>query len=156
FSPDGKLLASASGNTVYLWDPATGEEQRRLPGRQLWPSAWDTLLCVAFSPDGRTVAAGIGCRAVFFWDVATGRELRVLPTEAPVMPLAFSPDGRLLATGHELDAALWDLNGDKLLHKLAAHPAGFRTSDIFERVTVAFAADGKTLFVGHPDGTLRS
>jgi WD40 repeat protein len=157
FSPNGKLLATTGGDAkVRLWNPETGEEQRSLPGRPLSPYGPDGLLSVAFSPDGQTVAAGSAASAVFFWDVATGREQRVLPTDANVNDLAFSRDGRLLATGHELDAQVWDLGTGQRLYKLAAHAADFRVNQTTDRVTVAFAPDGKILFVGHPDGTLRS
>jgi WD40 repeat protein len=52
FSPDGRLLATASGDdgTARLWDPAAGEHRRTLTGHK-WP-----VLGVAFSPDGRLLA----------------------------------------------------------------------------------------------------
>jgi WD40 repeat protein len=56
FSPDGRLLATASwDNTARLWDPATGEHRRTLTGHDA------VVAGVAFSPDGRLLAtAGIG------------------------------------------------------------------------------------------------
>ncbi|WP_295389927.1 hypothetical protein [uncultured Thiodictyon sp.] len=51
FSPDGRVLASAAGNTVYLWDPTTGAAVRTLTGHGNWVTA------VAFSPDGRLLAS---------------------------------------------------------------------------------------------------
>jgi hypothetical protein len=52
FSPDSTRLASAGyDHVVKLWDPATGQELRSLPGQR-------RFLSVAFSPDGTRLAAG--------------------------------------------------------------------------------------------------
>src|SRR5436190_12954578 len=78
FSPDGKLLASASGdegsrdNTIRLWDVVSGAQRRCLTGHQYG------VYCVAFSPDGKLVVSGSHDSAIRFWDVATGNEVRRL------------------------------------------------------------------------------
>src|SRR4029453_11951871 len=69
--------------------------------------------CVAFSPDGSTIAGGGENQKVILWDAATGAVLGELGGHADwVNALAFSPDGRLLATaGSYSDATvrLWDV-----------------------------------------------
>jgi WD40 repeat protein len=62
FSPNGKILASSSGDkTVRLWDVETG--------KQLALIAADTR-SVAFSPDGKTLAVGSREKAVKLWDIS--------------------------------------------------------------------------------------
>src|SRR5262249_31776358 len=91
-----------------------------------------------------------------FWDMASGRQLRLLRTDSWITRLAFSPDGRLLAVGHSEVATGWDLTSGKLLHPAAAHGPAVRRQDSTRPLTGVFARDGRTLFVGSPDGTLRS
>jgi WD40 repeat protein len=63
FSPDGRMLATASGDErARLWDPATGERLRTLAGHA------DAVLGVAFSPDGRMLATASGDNTARLWN----------------------------------------------------------------------------------------
>jgi WD40 repeat protein len=144
FSPDGRLLATASQNkTAHLWDPATGERLRKLKGHT------SEVVAVAFSPDGRLLATASKDRKARLWDPATGERLRTLTgDDLRVDCVAFSPNGILL-TVDDADGTLgvWDPATGGCLRTLTGH-----TSEV---VAVAFSPDGRLLATASSDRTAR-
>src|SRR5262249_17511422 len=63
------------------------------------------VLCLAFSPDGKTLASGSEDTPIRLWDLQTGKVTATLRGDMrPVRCLAFSPDGEMLASGREGNA----------------------------------------------------
>jgi WD40 repeat protein len=58
FSPDGSMVAGASDTSIRLWDAPTGQLSMTLPGG---------ALCLAFSPDGESLASGGRDGVVRIW-----------------------------------------------------------------------------------------
>jgi serine/threonine protein kinase/WD40 repeat protein len=101
FSPDGKVLASASKDRkVKLWDVGTGQLQRTLPSAE--STFESSIQSVDFSPDGHLLATGQfgpAAQPVQVWDLATGKAF-VPPDDElgqSAYGVAFSPDGKILA-----------------------------------------------------------
>jgi WD40 repeat protein len=88
FSPDGRTLATwftdrsmrysfwndnggRNDNTIRLWEASTGKERRRLKGHR------GGVVCLTFTPDGRSVATGSEDTTLLLWDL-TGADARKL------------------------------------------------------------------------------
>ena len=86
------------------------------------------MLCLAFSPDGLTLASGSRDQSVRLWDPVTGQELLALTGhKSAVHGMAFSPDGTILATGsHDGAIKLWRATCASA-DQTAARPMGYAT-----------------------------
>jgi WD40 repeat protein len=140
FSPDGKLLASVSGETINLWEVSSGSVVRTLSG-----GIFGNVTSMAFSPDGRLLASGYSNETIKLWEVATGREVRTL--EGHTSSVAFSPDGQLLASGSGWAIKLWEVATGREVRTLEGHS--------WKVTSVAFSPDGRLLASGSEDETIK-
>jgi WD40 repeat protein len=143
FSPDGKVVASASHDkTVRLWDVATGAALRTLQGHER------AVLSVAFSPDGKVVASASHDKTVKLWDAATGAALRTLQGhEHAVLSVAFLLDGKVVVSASDdTTVRLWDAVTGAALRTLQGHKGAV--------LSVAFSPDGKVVASASIDKTV--
>jgi RNA polymerase sigma factor (sigma-70 family) len=107
-------------------------------------------MSLAFSPDGKLLAATPADGLIHLWDAATGREVRRLPADEQFLSgpaIDFSPDSRLLASLWGNNGTLWDVTTGKPAARFRV-PTGSREAGIRGGATpFRFAPDGKTLLV---------
>jgi WD40 repeat protein/tRNA A-37 threonylcarbamoyl transferase component Bud32 len=136
FSPDGRLIAvGLKEQGVALLDA----RELRQVGTPLLRTGGE-VKSLAFSPDGRTLAAAGPDDALTLWDV--GSRSRLLgPIRPGGVSVSFSPDGRTLATASGSGITLWDAATGARLGEIGAGEA----SDL------SFSADGSRIAFVRPD-----
>jgi len=178
FSPDGKFLAAGGffvsrgdGDVIQgslgVWDLETLKRTevrfRDLPA-DFRPQVRDfpflNFRSVAFSPDGRLLATGIGgykpengttfTGTVILFEAKTGERKAVLSGHSDqVTSVKFHPAGRLLASaGADNSIRLWDVREGKLKATLSGHTEGIQQ--------IRFSIEGSLLAsAGGRDKTVR-
>jgi WD40 repeat protein/serine/threonine protein kinase len=143
FSRDGKLLAFASEDKhAYVYDfPALKRRLALASGDEVW--------CVAFSPDGQSLAAGNRDGDVTLWNPHTGNPRCSLKGHLNgVRCVAFTNDGKTVATGSDDDTIkLWGPVTGQEFCTLKGHAA-----DIY---CLAFSRDDQWLASGSYDGAIK-
>ena len=138
----GTTLATGSADGhVVLWDSGTWRNLRSI-------DAQSQVAGVAFSPDGRRLAAGLSDGNVRMYDPYQGKLLAVLAgnKKAPLHRVRFSPDGKRLATSSDdKTVRIWDVFSGDELFSLKAHREAVNA--------VAFSPDNRRLASGSNDGT---
>jgi RNA polymerase sigma factor (sigma-70 family) len=115
-SPDGKTLATTSGQSVVFWDLANNKPLRRFDTGEYWPFARPTLV---FSPDGSRLgyvqSNSFGC----VWDVSSGKEVARFARKSfadshDYAICQFTPDGKevVVAEGPK-NLVFWDLEANR-------------------------------------------
>src|SRR5919202_298668 len=149
FSPDGKMIASASADkTIKLWS-LDGTLPKSLSGHT------GIVNSVSFSPDGILIASASDDNTVKLWSI-DGTLLRTLKGHtnslrdsftARVNSVSFSPDGKRIASAsNDKTVKLWSVDGT-LLRTFTGH-ANWVNS-------VSFSPDGQMLASASADNTIK-
>ena len=150
FSPDGRILATGGG-AVTLWNVA---DPARLTQIAVLPADPVGVNAVAFCPDGRTLADGLGDGTVILWNVADPARVTRIATltgqAGNLTALAFSPDGQLLASASPNGTVfLWNIADPARVTRIAT-----LTGQAHGVSAVSFSPDGRLLATGSDGGTV--
>ncbi|MFJ6718338.1 helix-turn-helix domain-containing protein [Streptomyces sp. NPDC091259] len=144
YSPDGKLLASASSDaSVRLWDADGHRPVGTFTGHT------GAVASVAFAPDGSRLATAGADGTVRLWDVGARRLTATLTGHrGAVRAVAFGPDGRTLVSGGlDHTVRLWDLPDGTPRAVLTGHDDAV--------MAVAFSPDGSRVASAGVDRSVR-
>jgi WD40 repeat protein len=151
--PKRNLIAVAGGTpaqwgAVALIEPAAGFRVRILCDLP------ETALCLAFSPDGKTLVAGAGDRTTRVFDTASGKQTRILRQHADwIQTVAFSPDGQsIVSASRDRTARVFDATTGEIESTYTGHDTALLQAAFNGRGTGVFslAAKAKTLHEWEP------
>jgi WD40 repeat protein/tRNA A-37 threonylcarbamoyl transferase component Bud32 len=145
FSPKGSLLAAGGDSNSVLVQELVGGGTQEF-------TTHNAVNEVAFSPDGKTLAAVTDGpdAAVRLWNLETKQETTLLGHTGAIHGLAFSPTACVLATGSDDGTVrFWDLSaGEPRTRTIGPGSFGGPVR------SVAFTPDGRYLATGNANGTV--
>ena len=155
FSPSGDLVSVATTIGVWTYDVHTGNEVNLFTGDMSGANA------IAYTSDGRTLAAAHWNRTVGLWDVnnflPNAPYFTFTGHPGPIYAVAISPNGRMIASGgadkssrEEFEPSglirIWDLQTKELRPILRYNSAVS---------TIAFSSNNRWIAGGSGDGTIK-
>jgi len=160
FSPDGKLLATGSGEPsrsgeLKLWNVQTGAAVSEIKNAHS-----DTVQSVDFSGDGKSLVSGAADKFVKVWNVADGKLIKSFEGHThQVLGVSLKRDGRIIASaGADASVKVWSLVTGEVVRtikgfaKEATAVSHVGVSDQF----LATGGDGKVRLINEGGGDVRS
>ncbi len=140
FSPDGNQIALSSSTGIWIYDAKSLKEISEF-------ATDDWISSLAYSPDGKMIAAWYPDGSVGLWDVKTSTLQQTLKVESEgnirftgdgLNNVAFSADGKVLASGHgDGSVHLWDTVRGELIRTIKGSETSIQG--------IAISPDGKLL-----------
>jgi len=156
FSPNvqNPVIVSASwDHTVKVWNVSNCTLRTTLTGHTGY------INDVTVSPDGSLCASGGKDGTAMLWDLNEGRLLSSLEANDVIHCLCFSPNRYWLCAATAKCIKIWDLESKNLVGELEPQTRQVRSAKSkaqpIQCVSLAWSADGCTLFAGFTDNIIR-
>ena len=152
FSPDGNTLASLDFGAIHLWDVSSTAQIGTIykwygHGMENTSTASQSYSAIAFSPDGKLLAAGHGDSTVHLWYMGRTYIDALIGHTDEVTSVAFSRDNRTLISGsYDGTVRLWDFTTRSNIRTFTGQTAKVHS--------VAFNPDESIIASGSEDNTI--
>lgn len=149
-NPSNPLVVSAGwDHAVKVWDMKSPSPQ--LMVNHLWHQG--NVNTITISPDGSLCASGGSDEKIIIWDLNGSKQLFSLDAHAKINALAFCPMRLWLCAATTSSIKVWNLGNHTLVDELKIDASV--SSGIPQCVSLAWSADGSTLYAGCTDNTIR-
>merc|ERR1711881_626985 len=114
------------------------------------------LNTVTMSPDGSLCASGGKDAKAMLWDLNDGKHLYTLDHADTINALCFSPNRYWLCAATGPSIKIWDLESKNMVEELKPEvPGNSSKAGPPQCLSMAWSADGQTLFAGYSDNQIR-
>lgn len=154
FSPDGAtplVVSCGWDKLVKVWDMKSTNPT--LAVNHIGHSEY--VNTVALSPDGSLCASGGKDGTVMLWDLNEPKHLYSLEAGDIIHTLVFSPNRYWLCAATETSIKIWDLLSKTIVDDLRPEFPVIKSGKTPYCLSLAWSADGSTLFSGYTDGKIR-
>merc|ERR1711996_233361 len=172
-SSDGHFALSGSWDkTLRLWDLTNNANPIIVScGWDKYVKVWNLQNCklktnhightgylntVTMSPDGSLCASGGKDAKAMLWDLNDGKHLYTLDHADTINALCFSPNRYWLCAATGPSIKIWDLESKNMVEELKPEvPGNSSKAGPPQCLSMAWSADGQTLFAGYSDNQIR-
>lgn len=152
-NPDTPLIVSSGWDKrVKVWNLTQCKLRTDLVGHTGYVNT------VTVSPDGSLCASGGKDGMAILWDLNEGKKLSELNAADTIHSLVFSPNRYWLCAATASSIKIWDLESKVVISELMPAVPQNRGKKFvpIQCISLAWSADGSTLFAGYTDKTIRA